>query len=780
MIERRKRVKYSARFLKTGWGAFKKRLGTIRTRLLITSVLMVLLAAVSISSVTVVLGNRAGQQREVDQLESVVTLKQAEMKSWVKGLRINLDIVTSDRGELNDILALTENAVGTDSYKTSYDRLQARFKWAAGSMDLFDELFLMDVNGKVLLSTNSSHENEKHSIYDYFIEGLKGPYIQQPSYSLSLGKMTVVTSSPITYNGLTVGVVAGRASLQGLNDIMIERSGLGTTGETYLVGSNHRLLTELLDNRYPIPETYIRTDGGDAALDEHLSGYSIYQNYNGKTVIGVYRWVPDLQVALLAEQEESEALHSTSIILIIIVGVALAAVLVAIIAVTYLTRSIVSPLADLAATASLIAQGDLDRAAKVVREDEVGTVARSFNSMTERLRGVVRNLEKRTDQLRAINDTGRHISSILHPDELLKYVASTLQKTFNYQNVGIILVNQNTGAVVLKSSAGTYEGGPDISRGSFENKSIVSSVAQSGEALLINDIKGNENYRESEGAGQTRAELAVPIKLGDRILGVLDIESDRVNAFDDQDLFTAQTLADQLAITIENARLYEQAQELATFKERQRLARDLHDAVSQTLFSASLIADVLPRLWERNPDEGRRRLEEVRQLTRGALAEMRTLLLELRPAALVDADLGDLLCQLAESITGRARIPVTVDVAGKCSPSPELKVVLYRIAQETLNNVAKHSGATQAAVILHCNPDKIELIIRDNGKGFDINTISPTSLGLGIMKERAKGVGASVIIESQPDQGTSVTVICENILRRDTHAGDSTDQSFIG
>ncbi len=197
-------------------------------------------------------------------------------------------------------------------------------------------------------------------------------------------------------------------------------------------------------------------------------------------------------------------------------------------------------------------------------------------------------------------------------------------------------------------------------------------------------------------------------------------------------------------------------------QERQRLARDLHDAVSQTLFSASLIAEVLPRLWERNPDEGRKRLEEIRQLTRGALAEMRTLLLELRPAALVDADLGDLLRQLAESITGRARIPVTVEVEGHCPPSAELKVALYRIAQEALNNVAKHSEATQATVSLHCQSDKIELIIRDNGKGFDVNTRSPSSLGLGIMQERAKGIDATVNITSQPGQGTTITVLWNN------------------
>ncbi len=202
--------------------------------------------------------------------------------------------------------------------------------------------------------------------------------------------------------------------------------------------------------------------------------------------------------------------------------------------------------------------------------------------------------------------------------------------------------------------------------------------------------------------------------------------------------------------------------ERAAIQERSRLARDLHDAVSQTLFSASLIAEVLPRLWERNPEEGRKRLEEIRQLTRGALAEMRTLLLELRPAALVDADLGDLLRQLAESITGRARIPVKVEVEGHCPPSAELKVALYRIAQEALNNVAKHSKASQATVSLHCQLDKIELIIRDNGTGYEVNSRSPSSLGLGIMEERAKGINATVSISSQTGQGTTITVLWNN------------------
>jgi PAS domain S-box-containing protein len=198
--------------------------------------------------------------------------------------------------------------------------------------------------------------------------------------------------------------------------------------------------------------------------------------------------------------------------------------------------------------------------------------------------------------------------------------------------------------------------------------------------------------------------------------------------------------------------------EKTAVEERTRLARDLHDAVSQTLFSTSLIAEVLPKLWERNKEDGLKKLEEIRQLTRGALAEMRTLLFELRPAALADADLNELLRQLAESVTGRARVPVTLEVEGECDVAPDVKIGLYRIAQEALNNIAKHSGATRAQVTLHCVPDRITLHIIDNGHGFDISREASGSFGLNNMKERADQIGAILKIESKIEQGTEITV----------------------
>jgi signal transduction histidine kinase len=196
--------------------------------------------------------------------------------------------------------------------------------------------------------------------------------------------------------------------------------------------------------------------------------------------------------------------------------------------------------------------------------------------------------------------------------------------------------------------------------------------------------------------------------------------------------------------------------------ERNRLARDLHDAVTQTLFSSSIIAEVLPRIWDRDPEEARRRLEELRELTRGALAEMRTLLLELRPSALVEARLADLLRQLAESITGRARVPVALEVEGECQLDAEVKVALYRIAQEALNNVAKHAGASAASMRLSCQPGQVELFVRDDGQGFDPASLPPNSLGLGIMRERAEAIGAALTIESRPGSGTQIEVLWRN------------------
>ena len=216
-----------------------------------------------------------------------------------------------------------------------------------------------------------------------------------------------------------------------------------------------------------------------------------------------------------------------------------------------------------------------------------------------------------------------------------------------------------------------------------------------------------------------QAWMWVPVAVKNRVIGSVGV------AHVERDYFTAHhadlalTVANQAAITLVNAELYEHAQALAALQERQRLAQNLHDAVNQSLFSAGLIADVLPRLWERDQDEARKSLEDLRRLTRAAQAEMRALLAELRPSAMTDTDLGDLLHLLGNALSGRINIPVTVTVAKEVILPAEIQVAFYRICQEALNNIAKHAKASRVEIDLKHDGPAIELHIRDDGRGFD-------------------------------------------------------------
>jgi signal transduction histidine kinase/ligand-binding sensor domain-containing protein len=208
--------------------------------------------------------------------------------------------------------------------------------------------------------------------------------------------------------------------------------------------------------------------------------------------------------------------------------------------------------------------------------------------------------------------------------------------------------------------------------------------------------------------------------------------------------------------------------EKAVAAERNRLARELHDAVSQTLFSASLMAEALPDIWENDLEEAKEYLTDLQQLNRGALAEMRTLLLELRPTALADAELGELLNQLAQAVTSREGVPVTVTVENESDLPVDVHVALYRIAQEALNNVVKHARAKKVHVSLDfttkdgaptTEAERVELRVSDDGRGFDAASVQPDQLGLGIMRERAEVIGAEFRLDSAPGAGTRIGVV---------------------
>jgi len=364
----------------------------------------------------------------------------------------------------------------------------------------------------------------------------------------------------------------------------------------------------------------------------------------------------------------------------------------------------------------------------------------AYQTMEQRVR-------ERTGELQTLLDVTSAAITSLDLDEMLQATLDRLVALVQASRAGVMLLDSESGKVEPRMLRPPQHISPE------DLAQIVAAcraVLDSGQPLYI--------APDAE-RGFTEPGALLPLRVRGQGVGVLTIIGAPGKVFSEQQQALFESIADQLGMAVEHARLYEQAEQAAAAAERSRLARDLHDAVSQTLFSASLIAEVLPRLWEKNPAEGRRRLEELRELTRGALAEMRALLLELRPLALTEFSLEELLHQLAEATIGRSRLAVNLSVAGERPLPPDVQVAFYRIAQEALHNVGKHAGASQVTLRLDFQPDTVSLTMVDDGRGFDVQDTPPDSFGLSIMRERAAKIGADFHIESEIGKGTQVSVV---------------------
>jgi len=197
---------------------------------------------------------------------------------------------------------------------------------------------------------------------------------------------------------------------------------------------------------------------------------------------------------------------------------------------------------------------------------------------------------------------------------------------------------------------------------------------------------------------------------------------------------------------------------LAVLQERQRLARELHDSVTQTLFAANSIAEALPQLLEKKPARAIEYSHELVRLTRGATAEMRTLLFELRPDAIVKTHLAILLQQMAIACAGKTDAVLTVTCDEHILLPPETHLACYRVSQEALNNIAKHSDAAQVTLTFHHMDHEFELSIWDNGKGFDLEHVGANHMGLRFMRERAATIRADLYIKSSQQEGTHISL----------------------
>jgi PAS domain S-box-containing protein len=253
-----------------------------------------------------------------------------------------------------------------------------------------------------------------------------------------------------------------------------------------------------------------------------------------------------------------------------------------------------------------------------------------------------------------------------------------------------------------------------------------------------------------------RSAFSVPMTLGSEVLGTFSVDSPQPAAFGVTEQRLLRALAQRGALAIQNARLYEQAGQLAALEERQRLARELHDSVSQVLYGIALTSSTAARVREREPSRLGGLLQDVLTLAEGGLAEMRALIFELQPEALHQEGLVAALDKQAAAVQARHGIAVHTTLGPEPAVPETVKEALYRIGQEALHNAAKHARAHAVQVTLAVEGEALALTVSDDGRGFDPTGSFPGHLGLRSMQERATAAGGTLHVESAPGQGTRV------------------------
>ena len=253
-----------------------------------------------------------------------------------------------------------------------------------------------------------------------------------------------------------------------------------------------------------------------------------------------------------------------------------------------------------------------------------------------------------------------------------------------------------------------------------------------------------------------RACMLVPLLLRDQVIGILVLVASQEDAFTQQQAALAQGVATQAAIAMENAQLYEQAQQLAAVEERQRLARELHDSVSQALYGMALGLHTARIQLDRDPNELPESLDYLLSLAQAALDEMHALIFELRPEALESEGLVSALSKQGAALQARHGITIQAELCEEPDLPLTVKQELYRIAQEAMQNTVKHARASKVDLRLSQNANAVILEVRDDGVGFDPLGSFPGHLGLHSMQERVSSLSGMLQIESAPGRGTFV------------------------
>jgi len=742
-------------------------------RTILTAFLVLAIVPLSVVSWYASTRHRQNIQEEVTgKLVTIAALKEAQMTRWLEEQTSILDapdfqatvlqVTGRGPGEIRSTLATLASQSG------------------------FEDLGLLGPQGRVEWAGDASWEGTGVVLPS-------GPDSLAVQVSLNPSRQgEIVLTRPL--NSPRWPYVAARLTEEGLAHILEERAGLGDTGEAYVV------------DRWGIACPQNRRVAGPAieAALAGQDGQGLYENYDGTPVIGVYRWLPALGLALIVEQTQEEAFAGneavTTAVIAATLGVAIATAAIA----AVVTRQITRPVVRLTESALRIAAGDLSQRVDITSRDEIGILAQVFNQMAAELEALYNDLEakvaertrllqqanyqiqRRAIQLQASLEVGQAVTSILDPDALLDHVVRVVRDCFYYSYVAVYTADDSGQGLVLRASAGEA----DPFHGSYVSGESIGAVGRAfrdGQAVLESRPV---SIKVGPPISYARAEAALPLRLGDRVLGVMDVQSTQPEAFDQDDVSVLQNVANQVAIALENARAYalereaaERLRELDRSKRRflANMSHELRTPLTNIIgFARLMLKEIDGPLTDQQRHDleiiyhnGEHLLGLINDLLDISQIEAGLMELEFR-----EVDLGDLIRSVMATASALLRGKPVVMREMIAPDLPRVRADPARIRQVLLRILANAAKFTdQGTITVRAWPEdgEVRISVSDTGvgiapeyleriferfeQGITENGRRPDGAGLGLAlsKEFVEMHGGRIWVESEVGKGSTFT-----------------------
>jgi nitrate/nitrite-specific signal transduction histidine kinase len=515
----------------------------------------------------------------VNSLDQTVTQKSADVQEWTSGLTTSLSSLLSVNDSYVSITRMLrahamQNINEEREYRTS------TIGYLADTLDQygFEEIYVFDPDGIVIASTRDDLLYQDYGYYEFFWQGKQNITIIPPRYYPPEEQVSIFITRPIrNFSNEIVGVLSARARVDRIIEIVGRTSNPPFRSTlSYLLNTDGTLITTSSGR----PDFYLQTKGAQALLATTQAGNGSYENVDDIPVIGVYHWLPDLKIGIIVEASQAEIFQRLPAIITGNLGIGLLAFFLAAIAATTIVRSITNPISSLVKASQGVIAGNLDIRVESDREDELGTLSDAFNKMTGELKVLVSDLETRVSdrthdlesrslELQTAALIARDASRATNVNDLLSRAAQLIRERFGFYHVGIFLNDATDEYAILYAAAG--DAGQVLLANNHKLKigetGIVGNVAKSGEARIALDVGADSVHFRNPLLPYTRSEMSLPLKTESRILGVLDVQSDKVNAFDQNDITIMSILTDQMAIALERTRLIQESGQNATAME---------------------------------------------------------------------------------------------------------------------------------------------------------------------------------------------------------------------